>query len=355
MGYGPYCEIGGENRTAAAERGARAAAARRARPAQLAAWAGAALWVGVALLWGGGAAAAAGGAARGGVRARSVAVVASGGLRTFAHCNASVFDLLIKRNPRYTFDFYVYAVTAGPAPNRAGAAAHKAAIAGEEAALAALQAGAHPRLRRLAAISTSDARRTVLADVPGLADLPHGNGTARGKAVNVASMFRSMQVADALRTADEAARGFVHAVVVRIRPDLRLCAAVDLSAAERVIAQHADTVLVPFATERLVGDQFAIASAQAMVKYAKGFDALIRRGRLGERKALYPEHELWRHLAQQHLSSVALPAFRASLVRQDARHRPLLEDAYGKLRADFPALEGIGALPPATLCGAALL
>ena len=38
--------------------------------------------------------------------------------------------------------------------------------------------------------------------LPNLAALPEGNGTARGKATNVASMFRSISLADELRRAD---------------------------------------------------------------------------------------------------------------------------------------------------------
>ena len=143
-----------------------------------------------------------------------VAVVVSGSLRTFLECNASFFERVAKPNPGFAFDFYVYAVV------------HDVDRA-EREALERLKAR-HPRVRGLEVVSSSDAAEFIKKDMPKLAALPPGEGTARGKASNVASMFRSIDRADALRRDDDER---THALVIRARPDLRWCSDVNLTAA----------------------------------------------------------------------------------------------------------------------------
>jgi len=261
--------------------------------------------------------------AYGGARLRRAAIVLSGGLRTFLHCNESLHRRVALPNPDFALDFYVYAVVDGDDKD-----------AGR--ALVALEGGGWPALRALA----SAAAPAFAADVgaalppPGLAASPPGEGTARGKAGNIASMFRSIELADALRVADV---GRTHDVVIRARPDLFWCADVNLTAALALADRRPGAVLVPWAEGDLAFDQVAVSSPKAAAAYASGFSRTLAPA-VAARRPLYPEREMARHLARAGLAPYTLRAFRSALVRRDESGAPYHEDAYAKLRSDFPDL-----------------
>ena len=260
---------------------------------------------------------------------RAAAVVLSGGLRTFLHCNGSFFDRVVAENPDFRFDYFVHAVLEGDG--------------GDAAAFQALKSGAHPNVKRVEAELAADARRAVLRELPNLAKLPAGNGTARGKAINVASMFRSIALAEALRA------GAAYDVVLRLRPDAYFCSSVNLTAALAVLDE--DVVLVPFAEDQLVFDQFAVAGPSAMARYARAYaDTLTREIARNPQRALYPEREMWRHFRAEKLKAVTLREFRSTLVRLDGAGAPRHEDAYAKLRLDYPHLARVAMPAPVETC-----
>ncbi|KAH8048719.1 hypothetical protein JL722_12340 [Aureococcus anophagefferens] len=116
-----------------------------------------------------------------------------------------------------------------------------------------------------------------------------------------------------------------------------LCSSVNLTAALAVLDE--DVVLVPFAEDQLVFDQFAVAGPDAMARYARAYaDTLTREIARNPQRALYPEREMWRHFRAEKLKAVTLREFRSTLVRLDGAGAPRHEDAYAKLRLDYPHL-----------------
>lgn len=249
-----------------------------------------------------------------------IAVVTSGSLRTFLNCNASFFKRVVTPNPSFAFDFYYFAVADG---------------SDAAAARALRRPGRHPGLRRLELEPHDEAIVSLQSDLPRLGDLPEGAGTARGKATNVALMFRSIAKADALRRTDE--RG--HSLVIRTRPDLRWCADLNLTAALH-LAQGKRTVLVPFAEDNLVFDQVAVAAPRTMASYADVYTTFRDEVARNPARSLYPEREMWRHFRSAKLRPLTMRQFRGVLVRSGGR----AEDSFTKLRRDHAAL-GAVAMP----------
>lgn len=242
-----------------------------------------------------------------------VAVVTSGSLRTFLNCNASFFRRVVQPNPSFAFDFYYFAVADG---------------SDAAAARALRKPGRHPGLRRLELEPHDEALAGLHNDLLRLKDLPAGDGTARGKATNVALMFRSIAKADALRRTDERR----HALVIRTRPDLKWCADLNVTAALLLATRR--TVLVPFAEDSLVFDQVAVASPQTMASYADVYTTFQKEVERNPARSLYPERELGRHFRSAKLRPLTMRQFRGVLVRSGGR----AEDSFAKLRRDHPAL-----------------
>ena len=86
-----------------------------------------------------------------------------------------------------------------------------------------------------------------------------------------------------------------------------------------------------------------------MRRYSQGYETL----RHVNDRALYPEREMWRHLHAAGLQVIAMRNFKSSLVRSDQKGRLYQEDAYTKLRKDFPDLALLAMPPPVTaaICG----
>ena len=248
-----------------------------------------------------------------------VAVVTSGSLRTFLNCNASFFRRVVQPNPGFVFDFYYFAVADG---------------SDAAAARALRRPGRHPGLRRLELEPYKEALSGLESDLPRLKDLPAGDGTARGKATNVALMFRSISKADALRRDDSRQ----HVLVIRTRPDLRWCSDLNVTAALQLA--HGKTVMVPFAEDNLVFDQVAVAAPRAMESYANAYATFRDEVERYPARSLYPEREMWRHFRSAKLRPLTMRRFRGVLVRSGGR----AEDSFSKLRRDHGAL-GAVAMP----------
>ena len=232
-----------------------------------------------------------------------VAVVTSGSLRTFLNCNASFFRRVVQPNPGFAFDFYYFAVADG---------------SDAAAARALRRPGRHPGLRRLELEPYKEALAGLESDLPRLKDLPAGDGTARGKATNVALMFRSISKADALRRDDSRQ----HVLVIRTRPDLRWCSDLNVTAALELA--HGKTVLVPFAEDNLVFDQVAVAAPRAMEAYANAYATFRDEVERNPQRSLYPEREMWRHFRSAKLRPLTMRRFRGVLVRSGGRAEDLL-------------------------------
>ena len=161
--------------------------------------------------------------------------------------------------------------------------------------------------------------------------------------------------------------GARYALVLRLRPDLCFCGPLDLLP----VLRSPSSFWLPWAAPQagLAFDQIAVGSASAMALYASAYRASVVDEVEADRRELYPEAVMWRHLkrhggvsastdaamavrpavarqaARGHLavaevwrSGIAhLAGFRASLARHRADGSPHYDDPYGKLRQDLLA------------------
>ena len=98
---------------------------------------------------------------------------------------------------------------------------------------------------------------------------------------------------------------------------------------------------LPWASPKagLAFDQIAAGSAAMMSLYSAAYSASVL-GEVGvERRELYPEAVMWRHLERHGGAAAArvapLERFRASLARHRADGTPKYDDPFGKLREDL--------------------
>lgn len=103
----------------------------------------------------------------------SVAIVISGAYRALLQCNGTVVEHVMRANPDVTFDVYL----------------HLTAEHGVEHSAAARDAlESFPCVMGSKVERNHNVTAAVRAELPGVADLPRGQGTARGKALNIVKM-----------------------------------------------------------------------------------------------------------------------------------------------------------------------
>lgn len=149
-------------------------------------------------------------------------------------------------------------------------------------------------------------------------------------------------------------------LVLRLRPDLCFCGPLDLRPALRSPGSY----WLPWAAPKagLAFDQIAIGNPSVMALYASAYHASVAQEVEVDRRELYPEAVMWRHLERRGGVSAStaitragkgaawassggtpiahLAGFRASLARHRPDGSPHYDDPYGKLRQDLisPAL-----------------
>ena len=284
-----------------------------------------------------------------------VAVLLSGAYRTLTDCNDTIARHVISANPWARFDVYA-ALTADHA-DEAERKRMEAAVRFSGACIAAV------RIEGNGAVSAA-----VKRDTPSIDALPKGVGTAHGKAGNIVKMFRGIgrawQLLEEHVEQREAGcngtppntrtRGFKHLtaaaaaaavarvsssyeLVLRVRPDICFCAPLDLRPA---LAQPGNYWL-PWAAPGagLAFDQIAAGSAAMISLYASAYHASVIGEVNTDKRELYPEAVMWRHL-ERHGGAVAgriarMGGFRASLARHRADGTPHYDDPFGKLKQDL--------------------
>ena len=292
----------------------------------------------------------------------SVAIVLSGAYRTLPDCNASIVEHVIRANPQVKFDVFAHLTTEG-----ASKAEHQQA---ERAAWSTFPCVANVLFESNAAVTAE-----VRADIVGTDSLPRGRGTARGKAMNIIKMFRGIEIAQRLldrggsggaAVAGNARRGIGCAtpskadgstplrardydLVLRLRPDLCFCGALDLAP---MLARPAHHLWLPWWSERVgwAFDQIAVGAPATMRAYARAYGTTVRR-LVAERRELYPEAVMWAHLqtlgpSARHLRP--LRNFRASLARKQPTFH--LEDPYSKLKQDLAVVAPAAEPTPLWAC-----
>lgn len=289
---------------------------------------------------------------------RTIAVILSGAYRTLTDCNDTIAKHVIDANPWARFEVFA-ALTADPATDIERRRMEQAVQFGR-ACIAAVSVE-----------SNSDVSAAVRRDAPLLDSLPAGRGTARGKAANIVKMFRGIGRAWQLLEAHTAQRDRAcgnesvdaalspplsaaalsarriaarYDLVLRLRPDLCFCGALDLSQA----LQRPGHFWLPWVSSdaRLAFDQLGAGSAAMMSVYASAYHATAV-GDVAARRDLYPEEVMWRHLATHGDAAAAgrvarLDGFRASLARHRADGTERYDDPYGKLRQDLMHATSLG-------------
>ena len=291
-----------------------------------------------------------------------VAVLLSGAYRTLTDCNDTIARHVIGANPWARFD--VYAALTADAATEAERKRMEAAVRFSGACIAAV------RIESNGAVSAA-----VHRDAPSIDALPMGVGTARGKAGNIVKMFRGIgrawqlleenvaepgaggngtPPATPIEIATRRTRGYKHAtaaaaaaaaarvsssyeLVLRVRPDLCFCAPLDLRPA---LAQPGNYWLPWAAPDAgLAFDQIAAGSAAMISLYASAYHASVIGEVNTDKRELYPEAVMWRHL-ERHGGAVSgriarMGGFRASLARHRADGTPHYDDPFGKLKQDL--------------------
>ena len=139
-----------------------------------------------------------------------------------------------------------------------------------------------------------------------------------------------------------------HDLVLRLRPDLCFCGALDLAPMLKLRTHHPsrEYVWLPWWSPRpgWAFDQIAAGSEAAMKAYATGYQRTVRR-LVDARSELYPEAVMWEHLTtagSPRLTPRPIRGFRASLARE--RPSANLIDPFTKIKEDLASGVGGGLL-----------
>ena len=264
----------------------------------------------------------------------NVAIVMSGAYRTLPDCNGTVVQHVIRANPSVSFSVFAHLTTEAMSK-----AEHEKA---QRAVWETFPCVAGVHFETNAAVS-SDVRDTL----PGVDQLPRGKGTARGKAMNIVKMFRGITMAQKLLdTGGSGPRGrsggctanapVSYDLVLRLRPDLCFCGALDLSP---MLSRPGHHLWLPWWSSRMnwAFDQIAVGAPATMAAYAQAYATTVRR-LVDARTELYPEAVMMAHLQTLNSGTKRLRVlrdFRAGLARSMPRFH--VEDPYTKLRADLLA------------------
>ncbi|KAL1511866.1 hypothetical protein AB1Y20_005150 [Prymnesium parvum] len=270
--------------------------------------------------------------------APAVAVLLSGSFRTLLDCNSSLVAHVHLANPSLRFHTFAFLTVADDAERRAAER---------------LVRHAFPCVRALRVELDADVGAAVARELPPVAALPKGRGTARGKALNIVKMFRGIWAAHRLLrgAAREPPRGECAAggggegeggayrLVLRVRPDLCFCKPLDLSAPASAVLAQCDphTWYLPWWSSKLewAFDQLALGSAEAMALYASAYRSTLTQ-MVTNRRELYPEAVMWEHLhsVTDQAKLKMLHGFHATLARPRASGNPYHDDPFGKVRID---------------------
>eukprot|EP00746_Dinoflagellata_sp_MGD_P166169 gnl/MRDRNA2_/MRDRNA2_95886_c0_seq1.p1 gnl/MRDRNA2_/MRDRNA2_95886_c0~~gnl/MRDRNA2_/MRDRNA2_95886_c0_seq1.p1 ORF type:complete len:304 (-),score=57.59 gnl/MRDRNA2_/MRDRNA2_95886_c0_seq1:104-1015(-) len=246
-----------------------------------------------------------------------VAVLFSGALRTLDACKSSFIDYVIQANPKLSFDTYAFFSVDSESEVRS---AEK------------LVQDSLPNLKKVKIEDDNFITKQVIEMFPGIHNVPAGNTTQRGKAINVAKQLRGFKEVASMVNFDS------YDLIVRIRPDLCFCQPLDLM---QTLEEQA--VYLPWhkleggAKSDLAFDQFAVGSPDAMRIYTRAHESM--KVHVSALEEIYPENVLGKHLQANKVSVRHLEGFSASLARGQPDGKVTMVDPFANLRKDFSSLK----------------